>query len=358
MRAQVDEMNRETLAKPVEARPVGASVRLPTLSVVMPNYNHVMYLRKALEAHLAQSVPPLEILVIDDGSTDESCVVVEQLAAERPSLRLIRLERNSGVTPAMNLGLREARGDYVCFSAADDVVAADFAARSLEVLASHPTAGFCFSDVAVLIGDSGVVQHRPLFLSRRPCMLSPTDMKQFLERACVHLPSHSILYRRQALLELGGFIEDLKWIADWFVNYVLAFRHGACYVPQVLTYCRVSRDSYSARGSREASVQRALVYRMLDLLKSDAFRDVAPAFRAAALLPHVRLQVLTWLLGSVRHRGYLTPRLVRRLMFRGSWSTVRPHMPDWLGRAGGRVAKVFKRQRLTRLHARLSSDRE
>ena len=96
---------------------------LPTFSVVMPNFNHARYLEAALQAHLAQSVPPLEIIVVDDASTDESVAIVERLATEHSRLRLIRLARNGGVNAAINRGLREARGDYVSVSAADDLVA-------------------------------------------------------------------------------------------------------------------------------------------------------------------------------------------------------------------------------------------
>jgi hypothetical protein len=330
-------------------------MRRPTLSVVMPNYNHARYLPAALRAHLEQTVPPVEVIVVDDASTDDSCAVVERLAATHPGLRLIRLPRNGGVNAAMNRGLREARGDYVCFSAADDLVGREFAERSLEVLARHPTAGFCFSDEGVLLGDRGVARHSPLGLSEGPCMLSPLDMERFLRRACVHLPSHAALYRRDALLALGGFIEELRWIADWFVNYVLAFRHGACYVPQVLAWYRLLPDSYSARGVRQTPIQRALVYRLVDLLQSEAFRDVAPAFRTSALVPDVRARVLVWLLASPRHRAYLTPRLVGRLVFRGSWSSLKPYVPDWLRRAVGWLVSTSRRRRLAGLRSRLSA---
>jgi len=138
-------------------RPADPPAGLPTLSVVVPNYNHARYLEAALGAHLDQSAPPLEIIVVDDASTDDSSAVVKRVASKHPSVRLLRLGRNGGVIAAMNRGLLEARGDYVCFSAADDLVAQDFAAQSLEVLARHPTAGFCFSDPAVMLGDSGEI---------------------------------------------------------------------------------------------------------------------------------------------------------------------------------------------------------
>lgn len=308
-------------------------VHSPTLSIVVPNYNHARYLEGALVAHLNQSALPLEIIVVDDASTDESRTIVERLAARHPTVRLVSLPVNGGVNAAINRGLAEAKGEYVCFSAADDLVEPEFAAHSLAILAHHPAAGFCFSDPAVLSVKSGGARRFPLFLSDRPCLLSPCDFERLLASNYFSFSSNSILYRRETLIEIGGFIEDLCWYADWFANYVLAFRHGACYVPEALTLYRVSEDSYSACGARQVLVQRNILYRVLDLLEEGRFRDVAGYFRRAAIVPEMRGRSLFWLLAHPRHRGHLTLRLCARLLFGELWLHVLPHTPDRLRRA-------------------------
>jgi glycosyltransferase involved in cell wall biosynthesis len=297
------------------------------LSVVIPNFNHGHYLQAALLRHLGQSVPPREIIVVDDASTDDSRAIVERAAAEHPSVRLISLPRNGGVNAASNRGLAEAQGEYVAFSAADDIVLPDFAARSLALLADHPAADLCFSDPAETMGDSGVVQPLPLRLSPQPAYLSAARIEQLLRRSFFAFPGHAVVYRREAIRALGGFDEAMQWHADWFVNCVLAFRGGACYVPEVLAVFRVTPDSYSQQGIRQAAAQRASVQRFLELLDSPAYTDVRPAFRRSALLPDLRARALVWLLESARSRGYLTPRLALRLTLRGLWSAAKPHLP-------------------------------
>ena len=323
--------------------PTGHAVPLPTFSVVVPNYNHAHYLEAALHGHLGQSVPPLEIIVVDDASTDDSCAVIERVAAKHPSVRLVRLSRNGGVNVTINRGLREACGDYVFVSAADDVVMPQFAARSLDVAAAYPDAGLCFSEPAETMGDGGVVQPLLLALSPRPCLLSPADLERHLKRAYFAFPGCAVLYRRAALLALGGFVEELRWYADQFASCVLAFRHGACYVPEVLAVFRVRANSYSQRGLQDAAAQRDVVNRVVDLLDSSAYRDVAPAFRANALLPDLRFRVLLWLLASPRHRRYLTPRLVARVLVRGTWWVLKPYMPQPLHLAIRRLAYRYAR---------------
>lgn len=304
----------------------------PTLSVVMPNYNHARYIQGALEAHLNQSVPPLEIIVVDDASTDDSCAVVERIAAEHPVVRLIRLDHNVGPIPAGKRALREAKGECVCFSAADDLVSRDFVQRSLEALALFPAAAFCFSDPAELIGDSGVVRRFPLYLSDHPAFFSPDDIERIMRRNYFTFSTYTAVYRRDALLSVGGFREDLDWQAEWIVNFALAFRHGACYVPAVLGYLRMRPDSYFAVRGKRTDEQRAFLYRALELLKSEAFQDVAPRFRHSALVPDMRLRVLFRLLASPRHRGYITPKLAGRLLGRELWSMARPVVPLGLRR--------------------------
>ena len=331
---------------PPQAQPPHPFQPLPTLSVVMPNYNHGRYLRAALQAHLDQSQPPVEILVVDDGSTDDSRSLVQEMAAAHPRVRLIPLPVNGGVNAAMNRGLREACGDFVCFCAADDLVTKDFAARSVGVLARFAGAAFCFSDLAVMRGDGGPVEPYPFFLSDAPCMLGPADLERLLKRHFFIFPSHTMVYRKERLLALGGFRGELAWLADWFANYVLAFRHGACYVPEVLGSFRRSAESYSARGARDPLAQRTLFFHVLDLLGSDPFRDVARPFRTCGVVPELRLRMLGWLLSAPGRRRYLTPRLAARLLFRPLRAVMSPYVPARLRRAARRLAAAPARRTL------------
>src|SRR5438034_2246469 len=95
---------------------------LPSLSVVVPNYNHARYLPVCLKAILAQSVAPIELIVVDDASTDNSVEVIRRFAAQSPLVRLVQNEKNLGVMANQIKGLDLARGEFVFFQAADDEV--------------------------------------------------------------------------------------------------------------------------------------------------------------------------------------------------------------------------------------------
>src|SRR5215471_18121754 len=116
---------------------------LPSLSVVVPNYNHAKFLPTCLTAILRQSSKPLEILVLDDASTDNSLEVIRQFAAEHPLIRLVQNEKNLGVMPNLNKGVELSRGEYVYIASADDEVVPGLFEKSLRLLAEHPEAAYC-----------------------------------------------------------------------------------------------------------------------------------------------------------------------------------------------------------------------
>ena len=106
----------------------------PTISVVIPCYNAAPFLRETLESVFVQTYPPLEIIVVDDGSTDESAVIAESFGSP---VRVIRQE-NQGESVARNRGIEEAGGDWVAFLDADDLWLPNKLERQIQVLRDAP----------------------------------------------------------------------------------------------------------------------------------------------------------------------------------------------------------------------------
>lgn len=114
-----------------------ASAQAPTISVVVPLYNKGGYVEEALRSVLSQTHPACEIIVVDDGSTDDGPLRVE--AMRLPQVRLIR-QPNSGVAAARNAGIAAAQGDYIAFLDADDRYLPDFLATIVALAADYPQA--------------------------------------------------------------------------------------------------------------------------------------------------------------------------------------------------------------------------
>ena len=115
----------------------------PRMSIVIPHYNHVDLLPEALDAIARQTMPPFEVVVVDDGSTDESVARLESLAANIPWLRICRHPGNRGVNAACNTGLDFVSGDFVLFSAADDRLSTTMVEHAFAAAAAFPQTACC-----------------------------------------------------------------------------------------------------------------------------------------------------------------------------------------------------------------------
>ena len=112
---------------------------MPRVSVVVPLYNKAAFVQRTLDSILTQSEPDLEVLVVDDGSTDDGLALVAERGLTEPRLRLVT-QPNAGPGAARNHGLRLARGEYVTFLDADDAWRPGFLATAIAALDAEPSA--------------------------------------------------------------------------------------------------------------------------------------------------------------------------------------------------------------------------
>src|SRR5215472_13640646 len=172
------------------------------LSIVIPCYNQAHFLGEAIASALAQDHSPVEIVVVDDGSTDETAAV----AARHPSLRCLR-QPNRGLPAARNAGWQASMGRYVIFLDADDRLLPNAASVGVAALAARPDAG-----VAVGLARRIAADGSPLPTPRRP----QVDSEHYasLVRRCWMVVGTEV-YRRDALVAVGGFDEQLRFAEDY-----------------------------------------------------------------------------------------------------------------------------------------------
>lgn len=304
----------------------------PTLSVTLTSYNYRQFIGTALGAILGQSFRPLEVVVVDDGSTDDSVVIIEKFARRDGVIRLLCNEKNQGPLAAFSTALKNTTGDYIYTASADDNILPGFFERSMNLLAQHPQAGLCCSDPVYFEDHTGTIRVKRLHLSERPCYFSPDAVLEVMRRRSFSIAGHTSIVKRSALLEAGGMIPELRWSCDWFALLVIAFRRGICYIPEPLAAFRVSPNSYSASGSRLWSTQREILKHMLCLLKSPAYRDVLPMFKHTGVLSIFRSRILRVLLSNPEHWDYLSPLLIRRVLWHEALGVPARVAPSWVRR--------------------------
>lgn len=252
----------------------------------MPNYNHAKYIGEQLQAILEQSFRPIEVIVVDDCSTDNSVEIIESFAQKDPIVRLVRNDSNQGVIVSTNRALELVSGDYICFCPADDRVLPGFFEQSMNLLAQYPEAGLCCSHPAFIEDSTGEIdKHEDWFhLSDRPRYVSPEEVVKVVGPNSLWIAGVTCVVKRTAFIEVGKYLPEMEWFCDWFAFHAIAFRYGICYIPEALAALRVLPDSYSGSKLKNLAAQQGVLAHLVRLLKSEQFRDVLPSFRDSDLL--------------------------------------------------------------------------
>jgi hypothetical protein len=211
------------------------------LSVVMPTFNGERYLGAALSSVLGQRDDAVELIVVDDGSTDQTVEIVERLT-RGTTTRLLRPGRLGSWVAATNLGLREARGEWCCLLHQDDLWLPGRLARLRVELPSTPG--------ALLLHDARYVDPSGATLGDWTCPLPPGDLpsEAFAERLLIQnfiaIPSPT--FRRAAALEEGGLDERLWFSADWDLWLRLGGSGPVRFLPETLAAFRLHPESQTA----------------------------------------------------------------------------------------------------------------
>ncbi|HEX2092917.1 MAG TPA: glycosyltransferase family A protein [Longimicrobiaceae bacterium] len=182
------------------------STERPLVSVVMPCYNAAPFVAEAMESVLAQSYAPVELVVVDDASTDGSGQVVRALAECHPDrVRAVRLDRNRGGCHARNRGVEVARGELLMFLDADDRIAPDTIAALVEALRGHLD-GIAACDWRHLQRVDGEWRETP---SSLPLPEPGADLFRVWLDGSAWAPTCSVLWRREVYERTGGWDEEL-----------------------------------------------------------------------------------------------------------------------------------------------------
>lgn len=215
----------------------------PTVSAVIPAYDHARYLAQAIDSALGQTLPPVDVIVVDDGSTDDTPQV---LARYRDRVRIVR-QQNRGVSAARNAGAALARGRLLAFLDADDVWLPGKLAAQAARFAADPALGLVHCAVEEIDADGRALR------TRTDGMEGRVAEEMLLFRRPVILGGGSgAVVTRAWFDELGGFDEALGTSADWDLHHRIARRAAVGFVPTVLLRYRVHGANMHADVARTA----------------------------------------------------------------------------------------------------------
>ena len=179
----------------------------PLVTVVTPAYNIARYIGEAVDSVLRQTFHDFEYLVVDDGSVDNSTEIIKAHADDDPRFRLVEVE-NRGPSAARNVGIREARGEYIAFLDGDDRWHPKFLERQLQLIQSLPP------DVGAVFCRSRLVLENGTLVFFQWQRAGRYDFDDFLVSDNPARNGSSLLIRKSCFTEVGGFDEDLRYCED------------------------------------------------------------------------------------------------------------------------------------------------
>jgi glycosyltransferase involved in cell wall biosynthesis len=200
-----------------------------SVSVVIPTYNCADLLPRAIESAYAQTNPPLEVVVINDGCTDDTDEVVRALAPRLPSTFRYEVKPNGGEASARNAGVKLATGDYIAFLDQDDIWMPNKLEHQMALFEDDCSLTFAFTAMTRISSEGREVVRQQAWESRPEAVLG-----QLLIGCCI-TPS-TVVVRRAALEAVGMFDESLWLGCDWDMWFRLVLAgHRAEYLDEALT---------------------------------------------------------------------------------------------------------------------------
>ncbi len=258
----------------------------PLLSAIVPSYNYARFVARAVESCLAQTLPDVEVVVMDDASTDGSARLLEERFGKEPRVRLELARENKGISGNFNRGLRAASGKYVGFCCADDEWLPGHAERLVRALEGG--AVLAYARPRVVTGEGEPLPPGP----GHAFTGCPDEL--FFERLVRHSNGVSFVatvFEREAALEAGGFDEGLRVLQDYALWFRLSARRPVRFVDEETVLVRWHGDNASTGGgARSEQLKRdavrvfeSLLARETPLLRERGLERVARGRLADAL---------------------------------------------------------------------------
>ena len=213
---------------------------MPKVSVLMPCFNGVKYILKAIDSVLSQSFRDFELLIFDDQSTDGTFEIVSKLTDSR--IKVFRNASNLGLVGNWNNAIEKSSGEYIHFLFQDDILLPGALESEVAALDANPKCSLCFSASCVIDSNGAITMKRRPF--KRDMVLKGSDFarKTFRTHNIYGEPSN-VMFRRDCWQKVGPFNDSLCYSPDWEYWIRLSLNSDVCYLDSIYSYFRVCNES-------------------------------------------------------------------------------------------------------------------
>ncbi len=225
-----------------------------SITAVLANFNHGHLIKEAIACLNAQKILPLEIIVIDDASTDNSLEVIAQLTKTYTNITLIKNAKNLGAINSYNTGLINVKTEYVYFAAADDLTHPELFSKGIRALRISQSAAFVCMKALILEIEKGDISQRPFINPRiKNVYMNQRNVQKEFKSNDNWILTGTTIFKTNDIRGEGGFDASLGAAADAYIARVLAFKKGCVFIPYFGVTWRISQFGESKRLMLENS---------------------------------------------------------------------------------------------------------
>ncbi|HKT29176.1 glycosyltransferase family 2 protein [Dyella sp.] len=258
----------------------------PTVSIILPTYNRLAYLREAVASVFVQTYDDWEMIIADDGSSEETCAYLRGIAD--PRVTVLWLSHTGIPSIARNQAIRRARGYYLAFLDSDDQWRPAKLAVQLDALRASPDCRWSYTAVDLIDADGYPVARDGL----APWVPYAGDITERILWIQAHIAIDAVIAERSMVLETGGFDEHQRFAEDYDLYIRLAMRSPANVVNTPLAVVRAGNgENYSANRIEAYAGWVQLYEKYAATLPSKRLRAIARRRRAENLLILARLHI-------------------------------------------------------------------
>lgn len=230
----------------------------PLVSVLVPSYNHEHFIARAIESVVHQTYRPIQLIVVDDGSTDQSRAIIHSLQ-QQYGFELV-LQANKGLAPTLTDMLKtRVRGTYFSICSSDDFWHETKIEQQVKLMEQNPHFGMCYTNSYYVDDNHAIIQHPRLYNDHKRMRGGELFADLFLLH---YHPPVSYLYRMDVLAELQFFPEEV-YCEDFYMYLKIAARYPIGYIAEPLIYYRLHAIS-AAKTLKIVASQYAILSEYAD----------------------------------------------------------------------------------------------
>lgn len=245
----------------------------PLISIIMASYNYSQFIEKAIESILNQTYKNWELLIIDDGSTDNSIGLIKKYSDNYKNISLYQHKnrQNKGLSKTIQLGLKKSKGNYIAFLESDDFWANECLSKKVEAINKYPEAKLIYNDVE-LFGDDNRLNTMETYIRRCRAISEKIKEPSHLTKYFIVAPviaTFSAMMVEKNILKKCNFNSPIAPYLDWWLGAQITFLANAYYIDEKLTHWQIHPQSYigTTKQKTDRVQEKNFLKSVLDILK-------------------------------------------------------------------------------------------